>query len=96
MTRYAARTDANQSEIVAALRGAHWTVELTHRLGSGYPDLHASKDGYAILVEVKMPGEKLTSDEEQFHRRWQGPLIIAYSGQQAVDDCTRRLWNAMK
>lgn len=80
-----AKTDANQREVVAALRAAGWVVALTHRLGDGYPDLHASKNDQAVLIEVKQPGEKLTPAEAKFHADWQGPLFIAYSGQEAVD-----------
>lgn len=87
MPRYAAKADRNQPEVTAALRAAGWSVYHTHTVGRGYPDLAVAKDGWSAHVEVKMPGEKLTDDEQTFHRTWQGPLVIAYSGQDAIDKC---------
>lgn len=83
--RRAAKVDRNQSEVVAALRAAGWVVRPTHRLGQGFPDLCASRRRVNLLVEVKMPGEGLTPDEKIFHDEWCGPLIVVYSGQDAVD-----------
>lgn len=83
--RRAAKADANQPEVVSALRSAGWQVWHTHTLGRGYPDLTCSKGGVNLLIEVKQPGEALTPDETNFHAAWTGPLVVVYSGQDAVN-----------
>ena len=86
--RRRAKVDRNQPEVTAALRAAGWKVRPLHMVGEGWPDLCAAQDDINVLVEVKMPGEKLTPAEEKFWAEWPGPKEIAYSGQDAVD----KLW----
>lgn len=83
--RRAAKVDRNQPAITAALRAAGWTVKPLHAVGQGFPDLAVAKTGVNLLVEVKMPGEKLTPDEIEFHAAWPGPIIIAYDEQDAIE-----------
>ena len=83
--RRAAKVDRNQPLVVEALRKAGWTVRHTHMIGKGWPDVVAAKQHINLLVEIKMPGEKLTPDEAAFWNQWPGPKIIAYSEQDAVD-----------
>lgn len=73
MSRRAARVDANQPAIVAALRREGVRVFDTHRLGSGFPDLVAlHRDGRSVvLIEVKdgskpPSARRLTDDEAAF------------------------------
>ena len=87
MNRYARKPDANQAEVVAALRQDGWNVFLTFRLGGGFPDLVASKHNTNVLVEIKAPGGKLNDTEKEFHLSWKGPLVIAFSGADAVQKC---------
>ena len=87
MNRYARKADANQPEIVQALRQAGWTVHHTHTLGQGFPDLACGKHGTTVLVECKMPGEMLTPAEKIFHAEFRGAVIIAFSGADAVQKC---------
>jgi hypothetical protein len=67
--RYAARTDANQTEIVAALRkaGAYvWVIGLPVDLLVGF-------DKKIFLVEVKTTSKKrLTSLQADFFKNWTG------------------------
>lgn len=51
--RRAARTDANQAEIIAALRKAGAGVVDMSAVGEGCPDLLASYRGEWFLIEVK-------------------------------------------
>ena len=51
--RRAARTDANQAEIVKALEEAGASVTLLHRVGEGCPDLLVAAFGCWAMVEVK-------------------------------------------
>lgn len=85
MRRRAAKTDRNQKPIVAALRAAGWVVRPLHMVGDGWPDLAVAKHGLNVLVECKMPKEKLTPDEAEFWETWPGPKVIVYDEQDAVD-----------
>lgn len=79
---YARKVDANQSEIVDALRrvGCH-VLELS-AVGGGVPDLVVWKrDGLtAMLVEIKNPATrgKLNPLQQSWHGAWTGakPLVI--------------------
>jgi len=67
MTRRAARTDRNHAEIRDGLRACGVIVKDTSNVGGGFTDLVAAYRGRVHLIEVKMPGEKLTPAEEKFH-----------------------------
>ena len=76
--------DRNQQEVIDALRCAGYLVTDIHTLGKGRPDLLVSKYRNLYLVEVKTRDGKLTEDEREFIKDgW--PVIIAYSGQDAID-----------
>lgn len=86
----ACRTDANQVEIVKALRKAGCTVAHTHTIGDGFPDLVVGHNGINHLLEVKdgskSPSKReLTQDEKKFHIEWRGVVNVVYS----VDDALR-------
>lgn len=51
--RYAAKTDATQSECVEALKKAGGTWQSLHRIGEGCPDGIAGFGGANVLVEIK-------------------------------------------
>jgi DNA-binding NarL/FixJ family response regulator len=100
MSQYAKRTDRNHAEIRRTLKQCGYYVMDTFRVGHGFPDLLAvSKAGLPVLLEVKMPGEKLTDAEREFWRSYPGPIAVVQSAQEAVDlmsDCdTGRVdWSA--
>lgn len=88
--RRAARTDANQAEIVAAMRKVGASVSSLSAVGVGVPDLLVGWRGRTILVEVK-DGTKsasrrvLTPDQESWHREWKGgPVAIVDSVEAAM------------
>jgi hypothetical protein len=93
--RRAARTDANQSEIVAALRQAGCSVQPLHQLGGGVPDLLVGKltsNGIRLnyLLEVKdanKPPSKrqLTSDEAAWHQHWLGQVDTVSCVEEALE-----------
>lgn len=73
--RRRARVDANQAEIVKALRKAGALVHVTSGVGSGFPDLVVGWGGRIWLLEVKdyrqtASKRALTPDEEAFHLCW--------------------------
>jgi hypothetical protein len=52
----------------------------------GFPDLIATKKSGAImLLEVKMPGERLTHDEFDWHGRFPGPVYVVHSAEEALE-----------
>lgn len=89
--RRAARIDANQNEIVAALRGIPGCkVWITSMVGNGGPDFVIGWMGVNYLVELK-DGDKppskrrLTPDEKKFHAQWSGQIDTALT----FEDCLR-------
>jgi len=85
--RQAAKVDSNHPAIREELRELGFTVFDTHALGNGYPDLHVSKGGWSILVEVKPPGKekRLTSYELAFQEVWQGNYIVATTSEMVIE-----------
>jgi len=86
--RRAARTDANQAELVKALRKVGATVQPLHAVGSGCPDLLVGFRGVNYLIEVK-DGEKspsqrvLTPDQVEWHHLWKGQRGVAKN----IEEC---------
>ena len=89
MTRRA-KKDGNHKVITQALEDAGYQVIDTSGVGPnaipGFPDvIVVTKTTFmAVLMEYKMPGEKLSSDEEKFHDKYTGALGIAYSADEAI------------
>jgi hypothetical protein len=86
------RIDANQPEIVKALRAAGASVQSLADLGRGVPDLLVGWRGINLLFEVKdgakrPSARRLTPGEEQWHRRWRGQVVVVES----VDDALHAL-----
>ena len=85
------RVDANQAEIVAALRamGAH--CQDLHDVGRGVPDLLVAYAGRLTLIEVKAPGARLNSREALWHRLWPIPVAVVHSVDEAIAAITRQV-----
>jgi Holliday junction resolvase len=92
--RYANRIDANQNQIVDALRKAGAVVRIISQ-GDGIPDLLVGYKGYTILMEVKdgdkVPSaRKLTEAEQKFFDDWRGGmLVIINSVEEAIETLKR-------
>ena len=87
--RRAARTDANQNEIVQALRDVGASVAITSALGFGFPDIVAGYRGINYLIEIKdgakSPSKrKLTEDEQEWHDLWRGAVIVVNDVDEAL------------
>lgn len=87
--KYAARIDANQPEIVKALRKMGATVLHLHTLGRGAPDILIGFRGKNALAELKdgtksPSARQLTEDEKKFHAEWRGQVAIIESVEQAI------------
>ena len=73
--RRAARVDANQGEIVAALRATGAHVELLHMVGRGVPDLLVGYLGRTHLLECKAARGRLTPEQTVWHANWRGAAV---------------------
>ena len=87
--RRAAKVDANQREVVAALRGAGASVQLLHAVGEGCPDLLVGYKGLNMLLEVKdgskpPSAQKLTPQQEIWHQDWRGHRVVVNSAEAAL------------
>lgn len=87
--RRAAKIDANQPEIVRALRQAGASVRSTAALGKGFPDICVGWRGENFLMEVKDGGKqpskrKLTPDEERFAEVWKGQVVVVETVKDAL------------
>lgn len=80
--RRAAKTDANQTAIVKALRQMGCTVQSLAAVGDGVPDLLVGVCGTTLLIEVKDGSKRpsarqLTPDQQAWHAQWTGgPVAI--------------------
>jgi hypothetical protein len=70
------RTDANQTEIVAALRGIGAHVQSLADVGKGCPDLLVSFRGAWFVLKLKSPGGKLTDDERDWHNAARASVFV--------------------
>ena len=82
--RRAGRVDLTQSEIVKALRKVGATVTVLSQVGHGFPDLCVGWRGENKLLEVKTGDGGLTSDEKDWHAKWNGQVAIVRTPEEAV------------
>jgi hypothetical protein len=82
--RQAARADANQQMIISALRNigvmVYYIKLPTDLLCAGGP-----LNSRNLLLEVKMPGEKLSMAQQEFWMRWPGEKAVVHSVQEALE-----------
>lgn len=90
LMRRAAKIDANQPEIVEALRAIGCQVQPIHTVGHGCPDLLVGAFGRTLMMEVKdgskpPSARQLTPDQQEWHSKWTGgPLCIVDSIEAAI------------
>ena len=87
--RRAAKIDANQTQVVEALRAAGATVQSLAAVGQGVPDLLVGFQGQTVLLEVKNgrapPSERrLTEDQLKWHGAWRGGPLAVVDGPDAA------------
>lgn len=91
---YAKRVDANQKEIVAALRKMGADVYDLSKVGNGIPDLMVTTQGQTILVEVKSSEKaKYTDHQLKYLSNWKGGLVVRVN---SVDDAINLLQSLNK
>lgn len=87
--RRAANIDANQPEIVAALRDVGASVTHLHSVGSGCPDILVGHKGTNWLIEIK-DGSKIPSKQQlnakqiEWHQQWRGQVAVARTAAEAL------------
>jgi len=72
--------DANQPEIVDALRAAGYSV------APGYDDILVGKGGVTLWVEIKRDGKKrqLEDSQKALLRDWRGAYMVATSAEEIM------------
>ena len=78
------RVDANQAEIVAALRKAGCSVCDLHEVGKGCPDIVVGRGSANYLLEVKTIRGRMTDDEADWHLMWLGQVDVVRSPEAAL------------
>lgn len=89
--RYAAKVDANQGEIVRAVRsvfGPDAVLDLS-AVGGGCPDILIGVRGVNIFCELKTDRGKLTPDQVYFHREWSGQIAVVRTVDEALKEIGR-------
>lgn len=87
--RRAAKIDANQDQVVGALRTAGATVQSLAAIGKGVPDLLVSFRDGMYLLEVK-DGAKppsaraLTDDQVRWHAAWGCAVHVVHNPEEAL------------
>lgn len=78
--------DANQPEIVAALRATGAAVQHLHEIGRGCPDILVGFQSKNYLFEIKNPAQlwKFTSSEEAWFAQWRGQVNIIETAEEAL------------
>lgn len=85
----AAKIDANQNEIVEALRKIGCSVQILSSVGKGCPDILVGRNGMNYLIEIKdgnkpKSAQKLTPDQVEWHEKWNGSVVVINSAEQAL------------
>ena len=81
--------DANQDEIIEALRKAGVSVTPTSQAGEGFPDIVCGRAGTNYLLEIKdgnkpPSAQKLTPKQRKWHKQWKGSASIVNSVETAL------------
>jgi hypothetical protein len=92
--RRVARIDANQTEIVNALRQIGCSVGITSSVGDGFPDLVCGFRNRNLCMELKdgskpPSARELTEEQRIWHAGWKGQVAVVESIQQAIEVVTK-------
>jgi Holliday junction resolvase len=78
------KRDENEPEIIAALESIGCDVVRLHEP----VDLVVGLANRTVLLEVKMPGGTLTSDQKEFFESFRGEAYVVRSGERAIEVMT--------
>ena len=82
--RHYGKVDANQKDIVSALRYVGVSVQSLANIGNGCPDLMAARGHQMWAIEVKGPKGKLTDDQIEWINNWRGVVHIVRTVDEAL------------
>jgi Holliday junction resolvase len=83
--RRASKIDANQPDIVAALRAAGADVMSIAQIGGGYPDIIVGYRGANYMMEIKPSASaKLRKGQDYFRLWWRGQVCRVNSPEEAL------------
>ena len=82
--RRAAKVDANQDQIVSALRAAGASVQSLAPIGKGCPDILAAIQGHMFLMEIKRPKGKTNDTQDKWHITWNAPVYVVRDPDEAL------------
>lgn len=82
--RRAAKVDANQEQIVSALRAAGATVQSLAPIGKGCPDLLVAFRQQMHLMELKQGKGKVNDLQAKWHIQWNAPVHVVYDAEDAL------------
>lgn len=85
--RHANKVDGNHAAIVAALRAHGCKVADLSGVGKGVPDILVWIPAWSrwVMVEIKIPGEKLNERQVKWHKEFQGSLVyVVTSVEEAI------------
>jgi len=85
MPSRAKRTDANQSDIIKALKKVGASVVDLSEVGHGCPDLAIGFRKKNYFFEVKTEKGKLNNLQGLWHKYWNGQVAVVNSPENAVD-----------
>lgn len=85
----AKRIDANQPDIVRALRKIGASVQSLASVGHGCPDLLVGYRNKNFTFELKDPSQppskrRLTPDETEWHQSWKGQIHVIETFEEAL------------
>lgn len=80
----AARVDANQTQVVSALRAAGATVQSLAPIGKGCPDLLVAFRQSMYLMELKHGKGKTNELQDKWHIEWYAPVHVVYGPEEAL------------
>lgn len=85
----AAKIDANQPEIIAALRKVGASVQPLHTVGQGCVDLLVGYRGANHCLEIKdgskpPSARELTDDQIEWHLNWRGHAMVVNTVDEAL------------
>jgi len=70
------RVDANQAQIVEAFRERGAVVDITARVGNGFPDIVVNYAGLFAVVEIKTETGKLRAIQNRWYNTHHGLCFV--------------------
>lgn len=83
--RRAAKVDANQEQVVSALRAAGASVQSLAPIGKGCPDLLVAFRGQMYLMEIKQGKGKVNELQTKWHSDWKADVYVVFGPEEALE-----------